>query len=182
MKIFFDSEFTGLHKNTTLISIGLISEDGKTFYGELRDYDKSQVNEWILTNVINHTSYLKDSGNMEIASKSYDCVYRPYNNKIYLMEDLKEWLWQFRDIEMISDCLAYDWILFCDLFGNALNLPRNISYIPTDICTIFRLKGIDPDISREEFIDYPIEGTKHTALYDAKVIKACYEKLTGYYS
>jgi len=26
IKIFFDIEFTGLHRNTTLISIGLISE------------------------------------------------------------------------------------------------------------------------------------------------------------
>lgn len=26
MKIFFDTEFTGLHQETTLISIGLISE------------------------------------------------------------------------------------------------------------------------------------------------------------
>jgi hypothetical protein len=31
-KIFFDTEFTGLHQNTTLISIGLISECGKNFY------------------------------------------------------------------------------------------------------------------------------------------------------
>jgi hypothetical protein len=33
-KIFFDTEFTGLHQGTTLISIGLISECGKTFYAE----------------------------------------------------------------------------------------------------------------------------------------------------
>ena len=30
MKIFFDTEFTGLHKNTTLISIGLVDENGRT--------------------------------------------------------------------------------------------------------------------------------------------------------
>lgn len=43
MKVFFDTEFTGLHQKTTLISIGLISEDGKTFYAELTDYDQTQV-------------------------------------------------------------------------------------------------------------------------------------------
>ena len=36
-KIFFDTEFTGLHQNTTLISIGLVSECGKSFYAELVD-------------------------------------------------------------------------------------------------------------------------------------------------
>ena len=38
MKIFFDTEFTGLHKDTSLISIGLVDEDGKTFYAEFLDY------------------------------------------------------------------------------------------------------------------------------------------------
>lgn len=34
-KIFFDTEFTGLHQNTTLISIGLVSDEGERFYAEL---------------------------------------------------------------------------------------------------------------------------------------------------
>jgi len=42
-----------------------------------------------------------------------------------------------------------------------------------------KIKGVNPDISREEFIENAIEGKKHNALYDAKVIKACYEKLNG---
>ena len=50
--IFLDTEFTGLHKNTTLISIGLKSECGKTFYAEFTDFDKSQVDGWIQRNVI----------------------------------------------------------------------------------------------------------------------------------
>ena len=51
-KIFLDTEFTGLHKNTTLISAGLVSECGKTFYAEFSDYDKSQINDWLQDNVI----------------------------------------------------------------------------------------------------------------------------------
>ena len=30
-KIFLDTEFTGLHQKTTLISLGLVSECGETF-------------------------------------------------------------------------------------------------------------------------------------------------------
>ena len=59
MKLFFDTEFTGLHKDTTLISIGIISEDERTFYAELTDYDKSQVDDWIKENVIDNL-LLKD--------------------------------------------------------------------------------------------------------------------------
>ena len=48
MKIFFDTEFTGLHKDTTLISIGLIAEDRRCFYAELTDYKRTlpDVDNW----------------------------------------------------------------------------------------------------------------------------------------
>lgn len=37
MIIFFDTEFTDLHPAAKLISIGLVSEDGREFYAELSD-------------------------------------------------------------------------------------------------------------------------------------------------
>jgi hypothetical protein len=42
-KLFLDTEFTGLHQNTTLISIGLIADTGDTFYAELTDPIKSMT-------------------------------------------------------------------------------------------------------------------------------------------
>ncbi len=49
-KIFLDSEFTGLHKKTTFISIGLVSEEGHEFYGEFNNFDRTQLNAWIIDN------------------------------------------------------------------------------------------------------------------------------------
>lgn len=40
MKIFFDTEFTGLKKDTDLLSIGLVTETWEEFYAELYDYRK----------------------------------------------------------------------------------------------------------------------------------------------
>lgn len=77
---------------------------------------------------------------------------------------------------MWSDCLAYDWVLFCQLFGHAFNIPSNVYYIPFDIATLFKLIGIDPDINREEFADMPQGSLKHNAAWDARIIKKCYEK------
>jgi hypothetical protein len=85
------------------------------------------------------------------------------------------WLSQWDSVEMWSDCLAYDWVLFNNLFGTAFDIPKNVYYIPFDICTLFKIKGLDPDINREEFAG--LDGPKHNALHDALVIKACYEKL-----
>jgi hypothetical protein len=40
LKVFLGTEFTGLYQNTSLVSIGLVTEDGKTFYAEFDDYPK----------------------------------------------------------------------------------------------------------------------------------------------
>ncbi len=61
--------------------------------------------------------------------------------------------------------------------GNAFNIPKAIYYIPFDLCTLFRIKGIDPDVSREEFAEMTKGSQKHNALWDAKVIKKCYKKI-----
>lgn len=39
MKLFFDTEFSGLRKDTELLSIGIVSDTGEAFYAEITDYD-----------------------------------------------------------------------------------------------------------------------------------------------
>ena len=175
MKIFFDTEFTGLHQNTTLISIGLISEDDKTFYAEFNDYDKNQIDDWLKNNVINNLKF--NNYNAFMPSYSLENV-EMKNSTDLIRHELEQWLNQFNDIEIWSDCLSYDWVLFNQIWGHAFNIPKNIYYIPFDICTLFKLKGIDPDINREEFCSLSGDN-KHNSLWDAKVIKKCYEKLMG---
>jgi (p)ppGpp synthase/HD superfamily hydrolase len=73
--------------------------------------------------------------------------------------------------------MSYDWVLFNDIFGDAFSIPKNVYYIPFDICTVFKEKGIDPDISREKYAKHTGDDRKHNALFDAKIIKACHERL-----
>lgn len=191
MKIFFDTEFTGLHQNTTLISIGLISETGKSFYAEFVDYDKSQVDDWLRENVIdNLIMWNSDVAMLSISPSPNGCDSRDPNNikmigsTEYIKLKLSEWLLQFESVEMWSDCLSYDWVLFNHIFGDAFSIPKNVYYIPFDICTLMKIKGIDPDVSREEFVHENYVGEfnpfdsmsikKHNALYDAEIIKECY--------
>jgi hypothetical protein len=185
-KLFFDTEFTGLHKNTTLISIGIVSECGKSFYAELNDYDKSQIDTWLQENVINNLLNLKSYDESDsYYSDTTDHTSVPYmrSNKNGVKNYLIEWLSQFESVEMWSDCLAYDWVLFNDIFGTAFDIPINVYYLPFDICSFLHLRGYDPDVSREEFANDYIdtdsnkEIVKHNALWDAYVIKGCYNRL-----
>ena len=184
MNIYFDTEFTGLHKNTTLISIGLISEDDKTFYAELNDYDKSQVDDWIQENVIDNLKYNKKELN-EIASVNGNNIFRSriVGNKDEIKEGLNEWLSQFDSVELISDVCHYDMILFIDLFRNAFHIPNNVCPccydINQDISIYYNITLQEAfDKSREEILkenNIKINGDKHNSLYDAKVIKEIYK-------
>lgn len=170
-KIYFDTEFTGLHQNTTLISIGLISECGKTFYAEFNDYDFNQVDDWLRENVISHLQY---NGTFQILEGSKtDISYKSTTENI--KDKLTIWINQFDEVEIWSDCLSYDWVLFNQIFGHAFNIPKNIYYIPFDLSSLFKIYGYDPDLSRKDFSG--LNEATHNALGDAKMIKACYDKV-----
>jgi len=181
MNIFFDTEFTGLHQNTTLISIGLVDEGRNTFYAELTDYDKSQIDDWIQAHVISNLTLGDDLGIKTVESRLGDTYasITTVGDSANVARKLSWWLKRYSDIEMWSDCLSYDWVLFNQLWGHAFNIPKNVYYIPFDICTLFKVRGIDPDVNREEFAEMTDGGPKHNALWDARVIKACYDKMIG---
>jgi len=185
MKLFFDTEFTGLHQKTTLISVGIVSEDGKTFYAEFTDYDKSQLNGWLVENVIKNLKFNHNHSTEHFANGIDDV--EVMGNTEEIRWALIYWLNQFDSVEMWSDCLAYDWVLFNNIFGSAFDIPKHVYYIPFDISTMFKLKGIDPDITREEFAKEILTaecfqaGAKHNALWDAYVIRSCYNMLDKNY-
>lgn len=222
-KLFFDCEFTGLHQNTTLVSIGLISDKGHHFYAELYDYDKSQIDDWLQVHVINNLKFKEPAEGEDrygVFSRHFDnsvgeSLYDSYSvdiqlNKNQLRTELERWLSQFEKVQMIGDCLSYDWVLFCEIFGGARFLPKHVYYIPDDIAIMFgknKLTNYDMDFNRETLVS--LEGlyvkviddismmtnpvhkindflmqklskydSKHNALYDAFVIKRCYEILS----
>ncbi len=173
MKIFFDTEFTGLHQHTTLISIGLISESDRTFYAEFNDYDETQLNDWLREHVISHLQFL----DVQTAEPKLDFEHHAMKaSQSVVTASLSQWLAQFSAIEMWADCPAYDWVLFGALFGGSLSVPRQIYCNAFDVATLLNLVGIAPDIDRKKFVG--MSGLNlHNAIDDAKLTKACYEKL-----
>lgn len=173
-KLFFDTEFTGLHQYTTLLSIGIVSECGKTFYAEFTDYDPLQIDKWLEENVLCKLTLIHNKSNHFWTNRSNESR-NACGDKSFVRIELESWLSQFESVEMWSDCLSYDWVLFNQIFGHAFNIPKNVYYRPFDICTLFKERGIAPDISREEFASMaPESNNKHNALYDAQVIRVCY--------
>lgn len=185
MNIYFDLEFTGLHQKTTLVSLGMVSDDNRSLYAEATDYDRSQVEPWLAENVLPRLFLVKsDVPDLPLMTTPYSGgspgSWTISGDRRQIGLFVSEWLEKFDSVEFWGDCLAWDWVLFCELFrgeDTAERLPRNVFYIPFDIATLMKVKGIDPDISREEFSGIAL--AKHNALDDARIIRACYERLAG---
>lgn len=185
MNLFFDCEFTGLRKDTTLISIGIFTENGKKFYAEFSDYDESQCNDWIKENVLKRTILAgNDTLSARLGEDSGTTVV--LGSKADIRYELGEWLKQFDGVQFVSDVCHYDMVLMIDIFGGAFDLPKNVSAVCHDINQdIAKHYGISEreafDKSREEIVSELcgefIAGDKHNALYDAEVIKAIYEEV-----
>ncbi len=181
MKIFFDTEFTGLHKNTTLISIGLVADDGRKFYAEMTDYDRGQLNPWLKENVIGNLMRQEDDNTPEDA---YPDWYYSGSTE-FIRPKLLRWLEEFDYVEWVSDVAHYDFILLIDLvFKDAISMgnagyPAVCYDINNDIA-VFHGISIDEafDLSREDILEANgvvlTEVVKHNALYDAEVIRAIY--------
>lgn len=190
---YIDTEFTGLRKDTDLISVGISSPSGDVFYAELNDYDSNKVNDWIEENVIAKLAYndipqtmsetVNEDGTLDIYMKG---------TKEDVREAMVDWLertslpgtkWQF-----VCDVCQYDKMVIDDLFGGALNLPSRMCRTWIDVNDMLAEAldiNVDEafDISRVDFVKNTrvVEDEffqQHNALNDAIIIQAIYESLT----
>ncbi len=184
-RIYFDSEFTGLLQNTTLISLAFIADTGEEFYAEFTDYDHTQLNAWLQLNVISKL-YLNECNQTFLREKMHIRA-----NKYEIKDAIEVWLAQFEsaknekgeitpNIQIWGDVPIWDWMLFCELFGGALNIPKQIHYMPMDVATLLFSKEIDINTKRIELVDIanvPGQYTQHNALSDTYVIRLLVEKI-----
>jgi hypothetical protein len=159
-KVFLDTEFTSPCQHAELISLALVTEDGAELYAELSDYTRENVSTWAWENVMIHLS-----GDNRLT-------------RAHLAEQIREFLRPYDRVEIWADCCSYDWVLFCELFGGSAGLPPNVFANPFDLLTLFVIKGYDPSVDRQEFSN--VRGTRHHALMDAKVTRACFVRLSAH--
>jgi len=191
--MYYDAEFTQLQRNATFISIGIKSSSGMSFYAEFNDYDHSQVNKWLLVNVISKLRY-NDVDNFINKVHCNPCPYSAYSIdmkgtaeevRIQLLDWLQhEWAADEKNqLKFFVDCYAHDWVLLIDLLTDgqtSMEMPEFIHYIPIDLCGALWARGYDPDINRVQFVGWDTDQyntSQHNALYDAIIIQECFNRL-----
>lgn len=175
--VFMDTEFTSLEQSAELISIGMCDLKGNSFYGEIEDFDISRCSNWVISNIIptlSKSPFYRDGYDGD--SNIIECRMDRARLKIVAESWLRSITETGKKILIVADCLAYDWVLFCELLkGEDGQLPDNIFYVPVDLMGVLLMRGIDIDINREKLVSMD-SSNKHNALHDAEVVKEIWKK------
>lgn len=180
--LFLDTEFTGLTRHARILSIALVADTGEEFYAEFNDVAPEEINDWVRDHVFPRFEF----NDLHQTALVEGNTYKYKDNRDTIARLLRDWLNRFDSLEIWADVLAWDWVLFCDLFGGAFHIPEHIFYAPFDLATLFRQKGLiipqgkyEGDIPRYAFAEMAETTARHNALADARVNSICYKKLMG---
>lgn len=175
-RLFLDTEFTELRQSARLLSLAIVAENDAWFYAECTEVDLSTLGNWHQEHIV---PFLTLSKEQRAALPPDGCAVRGPASEI--VPALRDWLSRYPEIEFWADVPAYDWVLFCELFGGAKQLPPHIHYIVRDLATFFLSKGLDPDTDRFQYAygdnEPPAGLIRHQALGDARSGMACLLRL-----
>lgn len=150
MRIFFDTEFIEDGHTIDLLSIGMVREDGATYYAETKDWQSANASQWVWDNVIPHLQ----GGSTEKARGT-------------IAKELIEFAGE--NPEFWAYYADYDWVVLCQLFGTMMCLPKSWPMYCRDVkqfCDSLGNPKLPEQLSQE-----------HHALSDAKWTKEAWEFL-----
>lgn len=160
MKYFLDTEFIESPNTIDLISIGIISEDGREYYAVNSQCDCNKADEWVIKNVLNQIPEY-DKVNKTLKGKSIQQI----RNELldFCEED---------DCKFYGYYSDYDWVVFCWIFGKMVDLPGNFPKYCIDLKQMMDERGFTKDWKR---VCCPDPVGEHNALVDAKWNRQLYE-------
>lgn len=146
MKYFYDTEFHEDGVTIDLLSIGIVCEDGRTFYAvnEDADWDRANANLWLRDNVIPNIGTEDRMSKPAIALAVSELLSAADGT-----------------VELWADYAAYDHVVLAQLFGTMMNLPAHIPMWTHDFQQELERLDIDPVALPDS------SGVLHNALGDA---------------
>jgi hypothetical protein len=161
MKFFLDTEFIelGPTKPIQLISIGIAGPDFQEYYAVSSEFKEADANEWVKTNVLpklQPSDYPKVERipRVRIAKQVYNFV---------------ETVRRHEPVEFWGYYADYDWVVFCQLFGAMVDLPKGWSMFCRDIKQLCDELG-NPRLP-------PEFRSNHNALSDARWNRLAWDQL-----
>ena len=156
MKYFLDTEFIESGPLFPLIplSVGIVAEDGREFYVVNEDAPLSLASDWVKANVIPHLG-------------------KPHRPILTIGPEIRAWIGDDKPV-FWGYYADYDWVVFAQLFGTMMDLPKGWPMYCRDLKQWCDELG-NPDLPKQR-------STEHNALADAKWNAEVYDFLRKYES
>jgi hypothetical protein len=191
MKFFLDTEFIEDGVTIDLISIGIVSEDGREYYAVNKECDFRRASQWVLENVLEPIGLgqggfccvnLSDPSTSPrtketvLASRSREQIVHeviaflcPNSSSLLsgipLATTVEE---ELKSVEIYAAWGAYDWVVFCQLWGQMMDLPNGMPFYYNDVISLAKFVGL----SRADLPSSP--ASEHHPLADARWVKEVY--------
>lgn len=146
----FDKPFFGKKRHfIDLISIGIVCDDGRSYYAISNEFKYDDASDWVKDNII-HKLPLKCQKKESISQfrdrcrldETYTGMWYEGKNNQRIALEIQEFVsgstrkdsgfsmsytfhHPFGEIDFYGYFSDYDWVLFCSLFGTMMNLPEH---------------------------------------------------------
>ena len=157
MRYFYDCEFIEDGRTISLISIGVIDENGREFYAVSTAFDPDRAIDWVRRNVLNQLPSPSDQA---------------WRSRARIREDLLAYLTEPGEpIELWAWMASYDHVALAQLWGDMRALPRQIPRFTHELRQLWEAAGSPP---------LPAAGADaHDALADARHNLARWKLIAG---
>ena len=174
-RIFYDTEFLENGSTITLISIGMVADDGSRYYAVNSDMpvDKISEHEWLMDNVVPQLP-LTDAGVWNFTGSSKRSFTLNTRSSLVkprwvIANEVRDFLQGFSDLELWAWYGAYDHVALCQLWGTMIGLPKGVPMWTNDLQQLALATG-------REMPEQP--AGSHNALADALFNEVRFRHLT----
>lgn len=129
-RYFLDTEFLddGANQRLVLVSIALVCSDGRELYlvSNEFDYDEVKRDDWMRDNVLAQLPPRPAHPNMS----------GPWRTRAEIRDAIAAFIEDPGDgskPEVWAYFASYDWVLFCQLFGKMIHLPKHFPWLINDL-------------------------------------------------
>lgn len=178
INFFFDTEFieAGYTKPLVLLSIGMIGENSLEYYAQVLNASWDDASDWVKENVITKFTTCTFADVYEDRYAHVVSFISEYKNGHYWSCPTPGCPWRTRDqirLDLLDFCppsqsptfwayfADYDWVLFCQLFGIMIEMPRGYPHLCMDLKQYQRHLDV-------KYLPPQRGGGEHNALEDAK--------------